>query len=187
MNLKEMLGENYKEGMTLEEIESALEGLNLVDPTKLPLSVEKSLFDRTASELAEYKRKQKESMTEEQKASAKIQEQMEQMKSLQMENHRLKFIAGGYDQETAAAMVNQLSQGNMDEFIKIQTSWLKKAQENIRSEIKKDMMGKVPKINNGIEGSQSSEDQSVIYATNLAKKNAEQISQSEKTMQSYLK
>ena len=75
----------------------------------------------------------------------------------------------------------------MDEFIKIQTSWLKKAQENIRSEIKKDMMGKVPKINTGIEGSQSSEDQSVIYATNLAKKNAEQISQSEKTMQSYLK
>ena len=34
MTLKELLGTNYKEGMTFEEAEKALEGMNLADLSK---------------------------------------------------------------------------------------------------------------------------------------------------------
>ena len=56
MNLKELLGDAYREDMTLEEVEQALEGINLVDPAKLPKSVSKEVFDKTASELARVKK-----------------------------------------------------------------------------------------------------------------------------------
>lgn len=52
MKLQEILGDKYKEGMTIEEIEAALADLNLVDPDTLPKSVTKEVFDKTASKLA---------------------------------------------------------------------------------------------------------------------------------------
>ena len=39
MNLKELLGDAYREDMTLEEVEEALKDLNLADPSTLPKSV----------------------------------------------------------------------------------------------------------------------------------------------------
>ena len=76
MNLKELLGDAYREDMTLEEVEQALEGINLVDPAKLPKSVSKEVFDKTASELARVKKELKElqekNMTAEEKIKARI-------------------------------------------------------------------------------------------------------------------
>lgn len=56
MELKDLLGESYKEGITVEEITAALAGKTLVDPSTLPKSVNKDVFDRTASELASTKK-----------------------------------------------------------------------------------------------------------------------------------
>lgn len=47
MNLRELLGSDYKEGMTAEEIAAALSNKNFVS---------KETFDKTASDLAGYKR-----------------------------------------------------------------------------------------------------------------------------------
>ncbi len=57
MELKELLGSDYKDGMTAEEISAALANKTFVDPATLPASVSKEQFDKTASEAAEYKRK----------------------------------------------------------------------------------------------------------------------------------
>lgn len=54
--LKELLGENYREDMTVSEIEEQLKDVDLVDRSTLPKSVDKSVFDKTASELAELKK-----------------------------------------------------------------------------------------------------------------------------------
>ena len=55
MDLKTLLGDAYKENMTLDEINEALEGMNLVDPSTLPKSVSKEVFDKTASSLRRLK------------------------------------------------------------------------------------------------------------------------------------
>ena len=56
MDIKELLGDAYKEGMTIEEINTALADKNFVDPSTLPKSVSKELYDKTSSELAKYKK-----------------------------------------------------------------------------------------------------------------------------------
>ena len=57
MDLKTLLGADFKEGMALDEINTALAGKNFVDPTTLPASVSKEQYDKVASEAADYKRK----------------------------------------------------------------------------------------------------------------------------------
>lgn len=52
MDIKELLGEAYKEGMSIEDINSALADKTFVDPTTLPKSVSKELFDKKVSELS---------------------------------------------------------------------------------------------------------------------------------------
>jgi len=77
MDLKALLGDAYKEGMTIEEIEAALADKNLVDPDTLPKSVPKDVFDKTASELAKAKKElkalQEQSMTAEEKLQAELE------------------------------------------------------------------------------------------------------------------
>lgn len=69
--LKKLLGDKYKDDMTVEEIQEALKGMELVDKSTLPKSVDKATFDKTASDLAAANKKLKEleskSMTDEQK------------------------------------------------------------------------------------------------------------------------
>ena len=50
-DLKTLLGESYKEGMTVDEINTALSQLDLIDTAKEKV-VKKDVFDKTASELA---------------------------------------------------------------------------------------------------------------------------------------
>lgn len=57
MNIKELLGDAYKEGMTIDEINTALADKDLIDKSTLSPSVPKSTFDKTASDLAAAKNK----------------------------------------------------------------------------------------------------------------------------------
>lgn len=107
MTIKELLGDAYQEGMTLEQVDELLKGRKLVDPETLPKSVKKETFDKTASELAEANRKLKEieeaKMTAEEKLQKELQE-AENTKSLyQTEFARLKakevFVGAGLTED----------------------------------------------------------------------------------------
>ena len=75
MDLKELLGEAFKEDMTLEEVQTALADKELVDAATVPQNVvEKKVFDKTASELSALKKQLKDleraKMTEEEQRAA---------------------------------------------------------------------------------------------------------------------
>lgn len=76
MNIQELLGEAFKEGMSIEEINTVLADKNFVDPSTLPPSVSKEVFDKTASELATAKKTIGElksaSLTDEEKLQAAL-------------------------------------------------------------------------------------------------------------------
>ena len=82
MNLKELLGDVYKEGMTIEEIEVALADKDLVDRSSLDEMVSKKVFDKTASELAAVKKKLKELEKNSMTAEQKLQQEMEEAQNL---------------------------------------------------------------------------------------------------------
>ena len=57
MDLKAVLGDAYKEGMTLAEVETALAGITMHTDEEVRTNyVAKRLFDKTASDLAAAKR-----------------------------------------------------------------------------------------------------------------------------------
>ena len=72
MNLKEVLGDAYKEGMTFEEVEAALEKVNVPEDNSAEIERLKNALSKSNSEAAGYKKQLREKMTEdEQKASEK--------------------------------------------------------------------------------------------------------------------
>jgi hypothetical protein len=107
MNLKELLGDAYREDMTLEEVEQALEGINLVDPAKLPKSVSKEIFDKTASELARVKKELKElqekNMTAEEKVKLELEKAAEAQAQYKRELAKFRatevFVAAGLTED----------------------------------------------------------------------------------------
>jgi len=107
MNLKELLGDAYREDMTLEEVEQALEGINLVDPAKLPKSVSKEVFDKTASELARVKKELKElqekNMTAEEKLKLELEKAAEAQAQYKRELAKLRateiFVTAGLTED----------------------------------------------------------------------------------------
>ena len=120
MELKELLGDAYKEGMTVEDITAAIAGLDLVDRAKATEGmVPKSMLDRANSEAAENKRKLKEKMSaeevekaERETATQKIMEELETLRhDKAVSDHTARFVALGYDEKlaksTAEAMVKQ--------------------------------------------------------------------------------
>ncbi len=103
MDIKTLLGDAYKEGMTLEEIDAALKDKELVDPSSLPKSVEKSVFDKTASELAKAKKElkvlQEKAMTDDEKLQAEIDQAQDTQAKFARELSKLRaketFVTAG--------------------------------------------------------------------------------------------
>ena len=114
MNLKELLGDAYREDMTLEEVEQALEGINLVDPDKLPKSVSKEVFDKTASELARLKKELKElqekNMTAEEKLKLELEKAAEAQAQYKRELAKLRareiFVTAGLSEEDYTPLID---------------------------------------------------------------------------------
>ncbi len=107
MGLKKLLGDDYKEELTIEEINELLEGKNFVDPETLPKSVDKKVFDKTASELAKYKKELKElqekNMTDEEKKQAELEKAANLQSKFQKELAKIRakeiFVEAGLKAE----------------------------------------------------------------------------------------
>lgn len=161
MDLKAALGDQYREDMTMAEIASAFESLNLVDPATLPPSVDKATFDRTASELAALKKKNKERMSEDEQRAAQQQEILDQLATMQKENAQMKqekaFLAGGYDAKTASKLAECLSNGDMNGFIQEQSRFAAEQKETAKAEAKAELMKDFTPIG-GAGGKKNEED-----------------------------
>jgi len=83
MDLKTLLGDAYKDNMTIDEINAALADKNFVDPSTLPKTVSKEVFDKTASELAKLKKELKEIQEANMTAEEKVKAELEKAQALQ--------------------------------------------------------------------------------------------------------
>lgn len=103
--LKKLLGDAYKEGMTLEEISKALETAKVGPAIDLSGYVQKSMFDKTASDLAHAKKQLKEQMTDDEKKAAEQQAIIDELNNLKKANKiaeiKSGLIALGYDEQLA--------------------------------------------------------------------------------------
>lgn len=114
MDLKTLLGDAYKEGMTIDEINAALADKNFVDPATLPKSVAKDVFDKTASELAKVKKElkdlQESTMTADEKLKAEMEKatnaQLTYMKELSKLRAKEIFVSAGLTESDYSSILD---------------------------------------------------------------------------------
>lgn len=156
MDLKTLLGENFKDGMSLTDIDALLKDKNFVDPSTLPPSVPKGDFDKTASEVAALKKQLKEKSTTDEQAAAAQKEIQDQIAALQKENSTFKFekqfLSGGYDAKTAAAMAEAMAGGDMAKFTALNTTFMADQKKSLEASIKEQLLQNTPGLQGGGAG-----------------------------------
>ncbi len=148
--LKTLLGDAYKDDMTLEEIEKALQGRELVDKGELPKSVSKDVFDKTASELAKYKRELETLRAENLSSEEKLQLEVEKAQKIQTEFTRELsklqakdvFVTAGLKEEQYGSLIEMVT-GDDPEVTKRQAEAITSLLAAQRDEVEKSTRSKV--------------------------------------------
>ena len=145
MNIRDLLKDAYKEGMTLEEIETALESIDLPTDNSAELERLKNALSKSNSEASEYKKQLREKMTadevkakEDAEAFEKLQEEHNALlKKVTISENKAQLLAIGYDDalasETAEAMVN----GDLSKVFVNQKKHIEAVEKKVRSELTK--------------------------------------------------
>lgn len=146
-DLKNLLGDSYKEGMTFEEVNAALAERDLVDKSQYEGFVPKTLLEKANSEAADYKKKWKEASSEQERKTIEEAEHKakvdEELKSLRRENkvskYEKQYLSQKYDAKDALEIAEALYDGDMDTVFKIQQRHEEELKKGIKAEIMKDM------------------------------------------------
>ena len=157
MKLKDLLKDAYKDGITVEEIESALADVEI--PTDLSVELEKlkTANSKLSSENAEWKRKHREALSEEER---KAQEMADRMKQLEEQNasllressvskHKAKFLGMGYEEALASDAAVAMVDGNMDKLFSYQQKHQEALEKKIRADALKGVEKPVPEKGDG--------------------------------------
>lgn len=149
MKLKDLLKDAYKEGITVEEIESALAEVEL--PADLSAEVDKlkTANSKLSSENAEWKRKHREALSEEER---KAQETADELNKLREQNaallresgvakHKARFLGMGYEEALANDAAVAMVDGDMEKLFIYQ----QKHQEALEKKIRADALKGVDK------------------------------------------
>ena len=146
MNIKDLLGDKYKEGMTFEEVEAALVDVEMPVDNSAEIDRLKTALSKSNSEAAESKRQLREKMSADE---IKAKEDAEEMERLRAENanlikektistYKASYLGMGYDdklaEETAKAMVD----GKFDKVFEYQKKHLDTVEKKIRADVLKD-------------------------------------------------
>ena len=146
MNIRDLLKDAYKEGMTLEEIETALEGIDLPTDNSAELERLKTALSKSNSEASEYKKQLREKMSadevkakEDAEAFEKLQDEHNALlKKVTISENKAQLLAIGYDDalasETAEAMVN----GDLSKVFVNQKKHIEAVEKKIRADVLKE-------------------------------------------------
>ena len=146
MNMKDLLGSAYKEGMTLEEVEAALKDVSFPEDNSAEVERLKNALSKSNSEAADYKKQLREKMTEDEAAKQKEQEERKELQSkyeeLLYENEVSKFKANllgmGYDEKLANETAEAMANGETEKVFANQKKHLEAVEKKVRGEVLKD-------------------------------------------------
>lgn len=143
MKLQDLLKDAYKDGMSVEDITKALEGIEM--PNNNELEKLKAAVSKANSEAADYKKKLKDAetakMSEEEKKSQELAELKEQLDTLRKEkaiaDNKAEFIALGYDDQMAAESASALLANDFQTVFKNQKAFLEGYSKKIEGDLLK--------------------------------------------------
>ena len=147
-DIQSLLGDAYKDGMTIDEINTALAERELVDKSQYDGFVPKSMLDKANSEAADFKKKwkaassaQEQKEIEEAEKQAQIEEELKTLRrSAKVSDYEKQHLALKYDEKDAKEIAEALYDGDMDTVFRIQ----KKHEDALQKSIKSDLMKQMP-------------------------------------------
>ena len=156
MTLQELLKDSYKEGMTVEEIEAALNDFTLPEDKSAEIEKLKNTVSKANSEAAEFKRKLRETLSD---SEQKAQQEADRVAKLEADYAKLlhestvtqrkaDFLALGYDEKLAAETAEALVSGDFATVFANQG----KHQTNLEKKFKVDALKETPKPVGGTGG-----------------------------------
>jgi hypothetical protein len=146
-DLKELLGDAYKEDMTFEDINAALAERELVDKSQYDGFVPKTLLEKANSEAADYKKKwkaaaseQEQKQIEDAEKQAQIEEELKNLRrASKVSEYEKQHLALKYDEKDAKEIAEALYDGDMDTVFRLQKKHEEALQKAIKADLLKDM------------------------------------------------
>ena len=149
MKFKDLLKDAYKEGMTLEEIETALADVELPADQTDEVKRLKDALSKSNSENAEWKKKHRDALSEEERKSHEVAEELKQLREQNekllresnMSKHKAKFLGIGYEEALASDAAAAMVDGDTEKLF----SYQQKHQEALEKKIRADALKSTPK------------------------------------------
>lgn len=153
MNIKDLLKDAYREGMSVEDIEKALEGIELPNDGSAEIERLKAALSKSNSEAADYKKQLREKMTAEE---AKAKEDADKWDELQSKydallkesnitKNKARLLALGYDDALATEVAEAMAKGDTDKVFAGQQKHL----DSVAKKIREDALKGTPKPTGG--------------------------------------
>ena len=123
----------------------------------------KTHFDKTSSEVADYKRKEKERMTDDEKRNAEIAEMQEHYKAIERENslYKYKSTLSSFikDEAVLTNVSNLFADGDIPNALKKYGEYYTKAQSELEKAIRADLLRQNPQPNPTNDGTGMTKEQ----------------------------
>ena len=157
MNIKDLLKDAYKEGMSVEEIEKALEGIDLPTDNSAEIDRLKTALSKSNSEAADYKKQLREKMSAEELKAKEDAEKWDEivkerdalLREKTIATHKAKYLSLGYDESLANDTAEAMANGELDKVFANQKKHLDAVEKRIRADVLKDTPA--PEGGNGSE------------------------------------
>ena len=148
MNIKDLLKDAYKEGMSVEDIEKALEGIEMPTDSSAEIDRLKNALSKSNSEAADYKKQLREKMSAEElkakedaeKWDAIVKERDALLREKTIATYKASYLSLGYDENLAISTAEALANGELDKVFANQ----KKHNESVEKKIRADVLKATP-------------------------------------------
>jgi len=173
-----------------DDAKTAILGMEFADAPDMSKFVEKSVFDKKASEASELSKQLKAKMTDDEKNAAereaKLAEMEAKLAALEREKlestYKASYLAMGYEEKLAQDTAKALADGDMSKVFENQ----KKAAEAAEKRIKDELTRKDPRPGGAGGGDGKTEDAGVELARKLGKAKADAQKDSNNILKNYL-
>ncbi len=157
MNIKDLLKDAYKEGMSVEDIEKALESIDLPTDNSAEIDRLKAALSKSNSEAADYKKQLREKMSAEELKAKEDAEKWEEivkerdalLREKTIATHKAKYLSLGYDENLANDTAEAMANGELDKVFANQKKHLETVEKKIRADVLKETPS--PEGGNGSE------------------------------------
>ena len=153
MDLKELLGESYKDGMTVEEITEALAGVELPKDNSAEIAKLKESVTKANAEASKYKKELSAKLSDDERKAKEDAEKWEQiakerdelLREKNISTHKAKFLENGFSAELADSSAQAIVDGDFETVFKN----LGEYRKSIEKQFKAENIDNMPKPNGG--------------------------------------